>query len=138
MEKFRIVVAGGRNFHQYKLLICKLDKLLKDKKLTHEIYIISGKAPGADSLGENYAKLRGYKVKEYPAEWDNLNGVDAKFIRTNNNGQAYNVLAGHIRNEKMAMNADAAVIFWDGKSTGSKNMIEQAKKYKLIVRVVKY
>lgn len=35
--------------------------------------------------------------------------------------------AGILRNADMAEYADAAVVVWDGKSPGSKNMIEQMK-----------
>ncbi len=38
----------------------------------------------------------------------------------------------------MAENADALIAFWDGKSRGTKNMIELAKEHKLKVRVIKY
>ena len=36
----------------------------------------------------------------------------------------------------MAKEADACIVFWDGKSTGTKNMIDLAKKYKLKLRVI--
>ena len=39
-------------------------------------------------------------------------------------------------NETMAKEADACIVFWDGKSTGTKNMIDLAKKYKLKLRVI--
>lgn len=38
----------------------------------------------------------------------------------------------------MAQNADALVAFWDGKSRGTKHMIDLADKYGLKVRVIKY
>ena len=38
----------------------------------------------------------------------------------------------------MALFSDALIAFWDGKSTGTKNMIEEAKKLDLQVRIVKY
>jgi hypothetical protein len=50
----------------------------------------------------------------------------------------YGRIAGFVRNEEMAKIADACVVFWDGKSTGSADMIALAEKYKLQLRVVKY
>ena len=38
----------------------------------------------------------------------------------------------------LAKYADALIVFWDGKSTGSKNMIESAMKYKLKIRFYLY
>ena len=46
--------------------------------------------------------------------------------------------AGYIRNEDMAEYADACIVFWDGKSPGSRHMIEIAKKAKLPLRIVRY
>ena len=62
-----------------------------------------------------------HAVAYFPADWDK-----------------YGKAAGFIRNEQMAQNADALVVFWDGKSRGTKNMIELAAKYKLKVRIKKY
>lgn len=38
----------------------------------------------------------------------------------------------------MAQNADGAIIFWDGESKGSKNMIKNAVKYNLPFMVFSY
>jgi len=130
-----IIIAGGRNFENYKLLKFKCDKILKN--INEEIIIISGHAPGADSLGEKYAKEKGYKLKIYEADWDNINVPNA-IIKTNKYGNLYNANAGFDRNLKMALNADALICFWDGISPGSKNMIDIANDKKLLVRIIKY
>lgn len=116
---FRVIVAGCRDFTDYNFLESKLDNILAN--IDDEICIVSGKAKGADELGERYAVKRNYQIVEYPALWD-LHGK----------------AAGPIRNEKMAQNADALVAFWDGKSRGTKNMIETAQKYGLKIRVLRY
>lgn len=117
---FRLIVAGSRNFNNYELLKQKCDSLLSQKRLTHSIVIISGTARGADRLGERYAAERGYRIERFPADWDR-NGI----------------AAGPIRNTKMAAHADALVAFWDGKSRGTKDMIEKAKERNLPVRIVR-
>jgi hypothetical protein len=38
----------------------------------------------------------------------------------------------------MAKNADALIAFWDGKSRGTKNMIDEAAKNNLLIRVIMY
>lgn len=120
MKKYRVIIAGGRHFTNYALLQSKCDALLKNL-LQDEIEIVSGKAPGADSLGETYAEERGYSVAEFPADW-------------NEHGKA----GGHIRNAQMRDYSNYLIAFWDGKSRGTKNMIDIAKKAGLNVRVVRY
>lgn len=115
---FRLIVAGSRNFNNYELLKQKCDSLLSQKRLTHSIVIVSGTARGADRLGERYATERGYRVESFPADWDR-DGV----------------AAGPIRNTQMAAHADALVAFWDGKSRGTKDMIEKAKERNLLLRI---
>lgn len=116
---FRVIIAGGRDFNDYLLLRETMDNLLQN--ITEEIVVVCGQARGADTLGEQYAKERGYRVDYYPANW-----------------KRYGKRAGYLRNEQMAQNADALVAFWDGKSRGTKLMIGLAKQYGLKVRVQKY
>lgn len=116
---FRVIVAGSRDFCKSSLLYAALDSLLSKVKENDEIVIVSGGAKGADKLGEQYAKERGYKLQVYPADWDQ-----------------YGKAAGPIRNKQMAENADALVAFWDGKSLGTKNMIDEATKHGLKRRIV--
>ena len=62
--------------------------------------------------------------------------LESTCIGITKNGDKYWKLAGLHRNELMAKEADACIVFWDGKSTGTKNMIDLAKKYKLKLRVI--
>lgn len=80
--------------------------------------VVSGAARGADSLGELFAKENNIPVKQFPADW-------------NAHGRA----AGPIRNRQMAEYADVLIAFWDGKSPGTKNMIETMLKKGKIVKV---
>lgn len=50
----------------------------------------------------------------------------------------YGKSAGYIRNAEMAKYADACVVFWDGKSRGTKHMIDLAKKEGIGLKVVNY
>jgi hypothetical protein len=113
----RIIVAGGRDFNDYELLKEKLD----NESLSSEDTIISGDARGADRLGERYAKEHCIWCTKYPAKWDK-----------------YGKSAGYIRNAEMASNADALIAFWDGKSRGTKHMIDIADSLGLKVTIVKY
>lgn len=83
--------------------------------------VLSGHAGGVDLLGESWAKSNGVPVELYPAEWSRLGRK-----------------AGPIRNRLMATRADALVAIWDGRSRGTKNMIETARAFslKVFVRVM--
>lgn len=120
ITKYKVIVAGCRDFADYELLKEKCDFYLQNKK-PENIVIVSGHASGADTLGERYAQERGYELKTFPADWKA-------------NGRA----AGPIRNAKMASVAHTLIAFWNGKSWGTKNMIDTAKKHNLQVAVVRY
>lgn len=124
METTKIIIAGGRDFNDYELLKKSVDEFILfylQMEPNDPVEIVSGGAPGADSLGERYASENGYPIKKFPADW-------------NTHGKA----AGPIRNRQMASYAHACIIFWDGKSRGTKNMIEEAKKKNLLLHIVKY
>ncbi len=109
----RVIIAGGREIYDYQLVL----DAIKEANLDI-ITVVSGGAKGVDTLGEQYASEMNLALNVYAADWQK-------------NGRA----AGPIRNRKMAENADALIAIWDGKSRGTKNMIETATKLKLVVYV---
>lgn len=120
-DNFKVIIAGSRGFNNYKLLAQQCNRLLSDKRKKCNIVIISGHARGADTLGEKYAKEEGFDLEIYPAQWDKLGKK-----------------AGLVRNEQMGSIADAVIAFWDGKSHGTKHMIDFATNKGLLVRVINY
>jgi major membrane immunogen (membrane-anchored lipoprotein) len=116
----KTIIAGSRSFNDYKTLCEFCDFYLKSKS-NDEIEIVSGTANGADKLGERYAQERGYKLKPFPADWEK-----------------YKKSAGYTRNKEMAEYADVLIVFWDGKSKGTKHMIDLARENKLEIRIVKF
>lgn len=118
---YRVIIAGSRDFGDYGLLCEHCDKFLSQKNQTHSIVIVSGTARGADQLGERYAHERGYDVQQYPANWER-------------DGKA----AGPIRNARMAKAADALIVFWNGRSRGTANMIDIARQKSLPYRIVRF
>ena len=114
----KVIIAGGRGFHDYDLLCQKADKILSRQD---EVEIVSGAAKGADKLGERYAQERNYEVKRFPADWGTFGNS-----------------AGYRRNVEMAVYADALIAFWDGKSKGTEHMINIAREQDLLVRVITY
>lgn len=122
MDETRIIIAGSRSFHDYDYLAKSVNEILKIENLTLQdnIRIISGTANGADHLGEMFAIRNRIKLIRFPANWDE-----------------YGKAAGVIRNRQMAEFASEdsikgiLIVFWDGESKGSKNMIDEAKKRNL-------
>lgn len=124
----KVIIAGGRDFKDYGLLKNECNLILQDcadteivsgKQVT--IDKVTGEKYGADYLGEKYARENSHPVKPFPADWK-------KF------GKA----AGVYRNQEMAVYADMLIAFWDGKSTGTKNMINNARRSKLKIHIVHY
>lgn len=131
MKELRVIIAGSRDFDDFpKLMNSCIDILFKitdQHSDLDEIRIVSGAARGADQLGEQYAKVAGYEVSKFPADW---NGLGKR--------------AGYVRNAEMANYAVAdgnygvLIAFWDGRSKGTKHMIDLAEKYGLEVHIVRF
>lgn len=116
---YHVIIAGGRDFQDYELLEKTVDRFLSGQQ--DEITIFCGKARGADALGEQYAKNRGYAVRYFPADWER-----------------YGRAAGPMRNQEMAGGADALAAFWDGESRGTGHMIQCARRLGLRLLVTRY
>lgn len=144
----RVIIAGGRKFNDYTLLREECLQIFRQLKSEgydtkrDKITIISGKANGADTLGERFGDEFRLGLKEFPADWNNLD-VERCVVRTNKYGK-YNALAGNNRNLEMAEYAKndpelgVLIAFHDGKSTGTKHMIDLANKHGLRVFIVNY
>lgn len=122
---FKVIVAGSREFNNYTLLSEKL-KIFRENVWKHDIaddiVIVSGHCPrGADKLGEKWATNNQVSLLTFPADWDK-----------------YGKRAGIIRNEEMGDIADGLIAFWNGKSRGTKHMINYSKKKGIPVQVVMF
>ena len=115
----KVIIAGGRDFCNKVMLVDALGHFLKEYGEITEV--VCGMADGADTLGRLWAEFMQIPVKEFPADWSK-------------HGKA----AGPIRNKQMAEYADVLIAFWDGKSKGTKDMIDQAMTKKLMVVIVDY
>lgn len=131
MKDLRIIIAGGRDFDDFPLLMNKCIEIIveatKEDNTIDKIRIVSGGARGADKLGKQYAQIAHYDVSRFPADWE-----------------TYGKSAGYRRNAEMAKfasedgNIGVLIAFWDGKSRGTKHMIDLAKRYGLKVYAVNY
>ncbi len=123
-----IIIAGSRNFDDYEMLSSVLDEYMETFGINREkIRIISGRAKGADILGEKYANEKGIQIIVFPADW-----------------KKYGRAAGPVRNKQMAEfavsdgNKGVLFAFWDGISKGTKSMISLAEKYGLEVHITRF
>lgn len=131
MKELRVIIAGSREFDDFPMLMNKCTDILSVIANTNDglnkVRIVSGTARGADKLGEQYAKLLDYEISRFPADWDGL-------------GRR----AGYVRNAEMAKfavedgNYGVLIAFWDGKSKGTKHMIDLANKHGLEVHIVNF
>lgn len=115
---FKVIIAGGRGFNNYEYLKAKVSSLLQNK---NDVTIISGCARGADALGAKYAKENNIELIKIPANWNK-----------------YGKSAGYRRNVEMANIANGLIAFWDGKSRGTKHMIDIAKSKNIPTRIINY
>lgn len=116
-RKFRVIVAGSRDYNNFEVVELNLKCLLKYYTKLENTEIISGGCRGVDKLAEKFADKYGYKFKEFPADW------------------SLGKRAGYIRNKQMADYAaeetGILIAFWDMKSRGTKLMINLAKQKRL-------
>lgn len=103
----KVIIAGGRDFNKGNVMRSTANKYLLEEKVSE---MVCGMARGADTVGRFWAEERGIPVAEFHAKWGELGRK-----------------AGPIRNEEMGRYADALVAFWDGKSRGTRHMINFMK-----------
>lgn len=113
----KLIIAGSRSIN---LTVKEIADIVYKRRIAIT-EVVSGKAPGIDTCGENYAKAASQPVTPFPAAWTDLSHPDA-VIRTRKDGTKYDALAGYRRNQQMAEYADALLLIWDGKSGGSADM----------------
>jgi len=110
----RTIIAGSRTITDYQQLLLAISRI--DWTITS---IVCGGARGVDSLGKKYADNNNIPIKFFIPDW-------ARFSKG----------AGFIRNVSMAKNADALIALWDGKSRGTKHMIDTAKDHNLRIFIL--
>jgi len=101
----KVVIAGSRSITSVEPVYTAIKRAEEEGIIITEV--VSGGARGVDTLGQMWAELKGYPLTIFRPDWKGL-------------GDA----AGPIRNQQMAEYGDALIAVWDGKSRGTKNMIE--------------
>ena len=99
----KVIIAGSRTITSYLTVVTAFQEC----PFGPATEIVSGGAIGVDKLGERIA-----------TEWE----LDLVIFKPN--WKKYGKAAGFLRNQKMGDYADALIAVWDGKSRGTKQMIE--------------
>jgi hypothetical protein len=100
----KVLIAGSRDYP-------RLDQVTRYvAELPELTTVIHGCARGVDRTAGDAAEARGLGIEEHPADW-----------------KRYGRRAGMLRNAVMVDRADLVVVFWDGKSPGSRNTINHAR-----------
>jgi len=110
----KVAVIGSRTFSDYKLV----KETLSTINIT---LLVSGGAIGADSLGEQYAKLNGIPAKIFYPDW-----------------KKYGKKAGFIRNSDIINESEMVIAFWDGKSKGTLDSIKKAEELNKNILIIKF
>ncbi len=110
----RVLVCGSRHFNDYELLSSVLSEISIS-------VLIHGAARGADTLAGRFAEERGIPVESFPADWN-----------------AFGKAAGPIRNGQMLRDGqpELVVAFRHSSSRGTQNMIDQATKAGVPVKII--
>ena len=116
MTSQSVAIVGSRTFNDYDLL----KQTMKELDFTPS-KIVSGGATGADSLGAKYGKENSIPVTIFKPDWTK-------------HGKS----AGFIRNTDIVLASDIVIAFWDGKSNGTRDTINKAKKESKQVIIVTF
>lgn len=131
----KVIIAGSRSLKSPALIQKAVD--FSGFRDTIE-EVVSGCAPGIDTLAIGWALKQGITIKKMPADWNKIDGIPPAQIGINKAGKKYNKLAGYDRNQAMADYAGKTgglIAIWDGESGGTVDMIDRAHKIGMKVSV---
>jgi len=120
MKKHRIIIAGTRSYKNQEFVNKKISHIIKKLSKDNIEFVEGGEPTGVDRRGREFAIEHGFPYKTFEADWDK-----------------HNKAAGPIRNREMAEYGTHLIAFWDGKSRGTKNMINEAEKKGLKMIIIR-
>ncbi len=110
----KLAVIGSKEFTDYSKLKSILDSLPGIS------VIISGGAPGTDTLAREYAHQHNIKFLEFPPDF-----------------KKYGNEANHIRDRLIVEHGDEIIAFWDGKCEGTKYTMDYTERQNKPVTVIR-
>jgi len=112
-------IVGSRNFNNRATMIEQIYKVLPENFTTHDNFIVTGDARGADALARMEAIHLGLEVIVHRANWN-----------------LYGKKAGPIRNQKIVDDSDALIAFPSKHGRGTQITMNMANKKGIPVYVV--
>ena len=112
-KEYKLIIAGTRG---YKIKEEELGSFIGEKLPS---LVLSGCSGKVDLAGEEWAIKNEVNIGYFPAMWTK-----------------FGLAAGPMRNREMASRATHLLAFWNGKSKGTANMIWEAAKKNLIIKIV--
>lgn len=120
LPAMRTIIAGSRTIQDRKLIYAILNRIHSTQwRISVDL---CGMAEGVDLIGRDWAIDHRVTYEEYP-------------VRELARGHAKWGVLAKIRNIRMALRAEALVAIWDGHSSGTGHMIDQARRRKLRIHV---
>jgi len=113
-----LAIIGSRNFNNYTYAKKEILNIIKNNKIPIT-KIISGGASGADKIAEIFASNFNIPIEVIVPNWDK--------------GKQ----AGVVRNTDIINKSDYVIAFWDGKSKGTLDSINKAKKLNKKLFIIK-
>lgn len=111
----KVIVAGSRSITDFK----KVWQAIEESGFQIS-ELVSGGARGVDRLAEEWARDKEIPTRIFRPDWK------------------LGAVAGPIRNQQMAVYADALIAIWDGKSRGTQDMIKKSQAKGLRVYIKRY
>jgi hypothetical protein len=109
-----LAVVGSKDFHNYSLMSDVLNSRV------NVTMIVSGAAPGTDTLARKYARSRGLRFEEFPPDKTSF-GKEAK----------------HVRDRMIVQCCDHLIAFWDGICEGTEFTVNYAEELEKPVEIIR-
>ena len=102
----KLAIVGSRTFNDYATFNFVMNKICRENDYNVK-QVISGGAVGADTYGEQFARLRNIPIRVLRPDW-------------NREGKK----AGFLRNVEIIKACTVCIAFWDGESHGTRHDIQ--------------
>ena len=112
----RVLICGGREFQDETWLWSVMDETHTKTPISE---VIAGGAPGADTLGAEWAAGRGIPCRVFMADWENLKRA-----------------AGPIRNQRMLDEGKPELVVAFPGGRGTADMVRRAREAGVAVQIV--
>ncbi len=118
-EPIPVLVSGSRTIRDYHLVA----GIIELSGFNIGLLVHGAEPNGVDAQADLWAQKNDIPRDPHPARWDDLH-VPGAVIKTNRYGKPYNAAAGPQRNRHMLTIVKAVIVVWDGKSPGTKGVMD--------------